>query len=68
MIKYFNHPFTRRGWCSVCGDHAEELWFHSDWWHNHATDCEGRKIGRFIAALSEAEEKITFRKFGEDAN
>jgi hypothetical protein len=42
-------PMLRKGTCSICAGSADELWFHSDWWHNDATDCLGRKTGRFVA-------------------
>lgn len=42
-------PIIRYGTCSVCNGPADELWYHTDWWHNQSTDCDGRKTGKFIA-------------------
>lgn len=50
-------PMIRKGVCSECGGTADELWHRTDWWHNAATDCHGRKTGRFVAneTVSECE-------------
>jgi len=38
-----------RGCCSACGGRAEAFASLSDWWHNDATDCDGRKTATFLS-------------------